>query len=316
MSITYYLNLLFAVMLPMALLIVAGAWWRRSLGESGVRAVRGYISTITINLFAPALLFAAAASAKISTELLSVPMLMTIGIIGGGAGLYLLLYHTVLGRNLAAPSRAGLLLCGMFGNVLFMGYPLLHYLYGDQGGRYAAFADMGASTPLLWSLGVAIAVHLGGQVQQPTNPVKTWLLLPPVWAFLAGVALSLTGWSMTPIIHAAQLIGQPTVPIMLLMLGLSIPWRRLAPNRAILMVVLFKLLLLPLLVWLVSRYSLGALRPAQIAAVFESGVPTMLIALSLADRYQLDVETVALTIAWTTLLFLITLPVWLLVLFK
>ncbi|MHB1676354.1 MAG: AEC family transporter [Sulfuriferula sp.] len=311
MSINYYLNLLLEVMLPMALLVIAGAWWRRSLGDDGVRAVRGYISTITINLFAPALLFAAAASAHITAQLLSVPLLLALSIMGGGAGLYLTFYHTRLGRNLPATTRGALLLCGMFGNVLFMGYPLLHFLFGDEGGRYAAFADMGASTPLLWSLGVWIAARSGGKKTSRVHPVKAWLLLPPVWSFIAGVAVSLAGWSVTPIIHAVRMIGQPTVPIMLLMLGLSIPWNRLVPSRAIWVVVLFKLILLPLMIWLSSRFWLGALRNAQIAAVIETGVPTMLMALSLADRYQLDVETAALTIAWTAVLFLFTLPLWL-----
>jgi predicted permease len=35
------------------------------------------------------------------------------------------------------------------------------------------------------------------------------------------------------------------------------------------------------------------------------------MALGLADRYQLDVETTALTIAWTTLLMVLVLPCWL-----
>ncbi|MHB1655431.1 MAG: AEC family transporter [Burkholderiales bacterium] len=311
MSINYYLNLLLEVMLPMALLVVAGAWWRRSLGEDGVRAVRRYISTITINLFAPALLFAAAASAQITAQLLSVPLLLALSILLGGGSLYLVFYQTRLGRNLSDRTKAALLLCGMFGNVLFMGYPLLHYLFGEQGGRYAAFADMGASTPMLWSLGVWIAVRSGGTTAARVNPVKAWLLLPPVWSFIAGVAVSLSGWTVTPLIHAARMIGQPTVPIMLLMLGLSIPWKRLVPGAAVWLVVAVKLLLLPMTVWLITRFWLGTLHNAQIAAVIETGVPTMLMSLSLADRYQLDVETAALTIAWTALLFLFTLPLWL-----
>ena len=66
MSAAYYIQLLLEVMLPMALLVAAGGWWRRTLGASGVPMVRGYITTITLNLFAPALLFAAAASAQIT----------------------------------------------------------------------------------------------------------------------------------------------------------------------------------------------------------------------------------------------------------
>jgi predicted permease len=59
---------------------------------------------------------------------------------------------------------------------------------------------------------------------------------------------------------------------------------------------------------------LGQPGEAQIAAIIEAGVPTMLMALSVADRYQLDVEIVALAVAWSTVLFLFTLPLGLLIL--
>lgn len=311
MSLTYYSNLMLEVMLPMAMLIAAGGFWRRSLGESGVRAVRQYISTITIYLFAPALMFAAAASAHLDRELLSVPILVTSGILIGGGVLYAILRWTPLGRDLSGPTRAALLLCGMFGNVLFMGYPLLHFLYGAKGAQYAVFSDMAASTPLLWSLGVAIATHVGGQVRDPGHPVINWLKLPPVWAFVLGVLLNVSGWSFAPLVHAAQFVGQPAVPVMLLMLGVSVPWRRIMPNRVISLVVVFKLVLVPLLVWGLARVILGPLQNAQIGAVIESGVPTMLMTLGLSDRYRLDIETTALTIAWTTLLMVLVLPCWL-----
>jgi hypothetical protein len=314
MSLAYYTQLLLEVMLPMALLVAAGGWWRRSLGAAGVPVVRGYITTITLNLFVPALLFAAAASAQITTDLLSVPLLLAMGMLVSAAVLYFLLFRTRLGHNLTAPARAGLLLCGVFGNVLFMGYPLLHFLFGNEGARYAAFADMGAATPLLWSAGVWIAVHLGGQVARQGNALKSWLMLPPVWAFLLGLLIGQSGLELKPLVNAARLIGQPTVPVMLLMLGLSIPWSRLRPTAAVLGVVAYKLILMPLLVGGIVAIWLGKPGEAQIAAIIEAGVPTMLMALSVADRYQLDVETVALAVAWSTVLFLFTLPLGLLIL--
>lgn len=314
MSFAYYTQLLLEVMLPMALLVAAGGWWRRSLGAVGVPVVRGYITTITLNLFVPALLFAAAASAQITTALLSVPLLLAIGMLTGAAVLYWLLFRTRLGHNLTASARAGLLLCGVFGNVLFMGYPLLHFLFGDEGARYAAFADMGAVTPLIWSAGVWIAVHLGGQAERPGNALKSWLMLPPVWAFVLGLIVSQSGLELKPLVSAARLIGQPTVPVMLLMLGLSIPWSRLRPSAPVLGVVAYKLILMPLLVGGIVAIWLGKPGEAQIAAIIEAGVPTMLMALSVADRYKLDVEIVALAVAWSTVLFLFTLPLALLIL--
>ena len=311
MSFPDYFNLLAQVLFPMALLIAAGAIWRTRLDDDGIRAVRGYITTVAIHLFAPALLFAAAASAEINLDLLSVPLILTSAMLLTGLPLYALLFKTSLGATLTSSARAGLLLCGIFGNVLFMGYPLLTHLYGDAGGRYAAFADMAAATPLVWSAGVWIAVKLGGQAQDAGHPLKQLFALPPMWAFAAGLVVAQLPIDTQPLIHAARFIGQPTVPVMLLMLGLSIPWSRLAPSLPVLVTVAFKLLILPLTAWLLASVFFSPLTDAQHAAIIEAGVPTMLMAVGLADRYQLDVEKVALTVAWSTVLFLLTLPVWL-----
>lgn len=314
MTLNFYLNLLAQVLFPMALLIAAGAIWRARLDDAGIRAVRGYITTVTINLFAPALLFAAAASAEINRNLLSVPLLVALSMLVTGLPLYFLLFKTRFGGSCSEAARAGLLLCGIFGNVLFMGYPLLTFLYGEAGGRYAAFTDMMATTPLLWSVGVWIAVRLGGQTTDAGHPLKQLFSLPPLWAFVAGVIIGQLPINTQPFIHAAHFIGQPTVPVMLLMLGLSIPWTRLVPSKPVMMVVAFKLLLMPLAALLLSLLLFSPLGDAQRGAVLEAGVPTMLMALGLADRYRLDVEKVALTVAWSTVLFLLSLPVWLVML--
>jgi hypothetical protein len=105
-------------------------------------------------------------------------------------------------------------------------------------------------------------------------------------------------------------MGQATIPIMLFTLGLSIPWRDLAPTRPVLAAVTVKLLLAPALVYLLARASFGELRPAQTAAILEVAMPTMLMAASFADRFGLDVRAAALTASWSSLAFLITLPVW------
>jgi predicted permease len=39
-------------------------------------------------------------------------------------------------------------------------------------------------------------------------------------------------------------------------------------------------------------------------------MPTMLMAASFADRFKLDVRAAALTASWTSLVFLVTLPIW------
>jgi hypothetical protein len=67
--------------------------------------------------------------------------------------------------------------------------------------------------------------------------------------------------------------------------------------------------------------ALGALQVAgynldepALAAVVETAVPTMVLAIVFADLFRLDTRTAALVMGWSTLLSILTLPAWLFIL--
>ena len=314
MSADFLLQLLLQVWLPIALLVAAGGLWVRFRPQFPADTLRVNLNRLVVDVFAPPLLFALSAQATITPELLTVPALTLAGILISFALLYPLLYHSRFGHGLRRETRAAILLAGTFGNVLFMGYPTLTFLYGDIGGSYAAFADVLASTPLVWTFGVWIATRLGHEGGQGQSLLRTMLTLPPIWGFVLGFAVNLSGIDVEPLVKATKFIGQATIPIMLFTLGLSIPWRDLKPTRPVLAAVVVKLVLTPLLVYGLALATFGELRPAQVAAVLEVAMPTMLMAASFADRFQLDVRAAALTVSWTSLGFLVTLPLWIAVL--
>jgi hypothetical protein len=306
----FLIQLLLQVWLPIALLVAAGGAWVRYRPQFPADALRVNLNRLVIDVFAPPLLFALSAQATISRELLTIPLLTIAGIGFSFALLYPLLWHTRLGRDLKRETRAAILLGGTFGNILFMGYPTLTFLYGDIGGSYAAFADVLASTPLVWTFGVWIATRLGHEGGHGISLFRTVLTLPPIWGFVLGFAVNLSGIEVAPLVKATKFIGQATIPIMLFTLGLSIPWGDLKPTRPVLAAVAVKLLIAPLLVYALARASFGELRPAQAGAILETAMPTMLMAASFADRFHLDVRAAALTASWSSLLFLLTLPGW------
>jgi len=310
MSPDFLLQLLLQVWLPIALLVAAGGLWVRFRQQFPADTLRVNLNRLVVDVFAPPLLFALSAQAEISREMLTVPLLTIAGIGISFALLYPLLWHTRMGRGLARETRAAILLAGTFGNVLFMGYPTLTFLYGDIGGSYAAFADVLASTPLVWTFGVWIATRLGHEGGQGHSLLRTMLSLPPIWGFVLGFAVNLSGLEVAPLIKAAKFMGQATIPVMLFTLGLSIPWGALKPSRPVLAAVAVKLLITPLLVFVLARSLFGELKPAQTAAILEVAMPTMLMAASFADRFKLDVRAAALTASWTSLVFLVTLPAW------
>lgn len=306
--------LLAEVVFPLACLIAAGAVWKR-IYASEAQTLRQQLNALILNVFSPALVFAVIAATPFDVNLLRVPLLVAVGILLGAALIYYLLWHTRLGAELSNETRAALMICGMFGNVFFFGYPVLTFLFGPSGGRYPAYIDLLASIPLVWTLGVWVAVRLGetGTVER-FSLGRVMVGLPPVWAFFLGVAYHYAGLGLTPLVTSLQWIGQTAIPLASFVLGLSIPWHALRPSGAILAVSLVKLIVMPLA--LLALVLLAAQPPAEpdFAAIIEAAMPSMAMGVMLADRFGLDVGAAALATAWTTLLFCLTLPIWLMLL--
>ena len=138
--------------------------------------MRTQLNRLVLYLFYPSILFAAASTARLTTDLLSVPLLVGIGTLVSGALLYVLLYKSALGRRLSDPTRAVLMLAGMFGNTFNIGAPVLMFFFGRDGVRYAVFNDMLMTMPLIWSLGVWIATRLGTH-EKPVSYPSLWRVM-------------------------------------------------------------------------------------------------------------------------------------------
>ena len=299
------------VMLPLSLLVAAGAMWPRFFSDMSADAIeimRTQLNRLVLYLFYPCILFAVAATTKISAALLSVPLLVGIGSLLSGGILYLLLYRSPLGKNLGDGTRAILLVGGMFGNTFNIGVPVLTFFYGPDAPRYAVFNDMLMTMPLVWSLGVWLCTRLGSHSDDRPQVWRVMLAMPPIWAFVAGTLVQQMDLAYPPLITATRFIGLATIPVILFVLGMTIPWHKLTPKPEILVVAAVKLLVTPLLVLFAAKTLFVPLGEAQLAAVVEGTMPVMLTLLMLADRFKLDHAAAALLVGWSTILFWLTLP--------
>lgn len=303
-------RLLLETLLPLALLIAAGGIWPRWQSGISIVGLRGEINRLVLNFFAPMLFFAAGASATVDFDLLQLPLILGGATLAGLALAALALFATPLGRGLSRPQRGAVMLAAGFGNVLFFGYPFLTTVFGESGARYPFFADMLATTPLVWSLGVWIAFRCGKHTERASF-LEMWLRLPPVWGFAAGVALNVSGAGLAPLVEAARWAGSPTIPLMLFVLGLTIPWHDLRPHKAVLVALSIKLALMPLIALGIALAWPGRLGEPGEAGVLEAAMPTMVMVIALADRFGLDARLAGLVMGWSTLAGLVTLPSWL-----
>jgi predicted permease len=304
-------GLMVEVMLPLALLVAAGALWPRIFADAQPDVLRTQLNRVVMYIFYPCILFAVASTTPITPALLSVPLLVGIGTLASGALLYVLLYKSPLGKNLSDPTRAVLVIGGMWGNTFNVGAPALIFFFGKDAVRYAIYNDVLMTMPLVWSLGVWIATRLGSHQSNVSYP-SVWRVMasmPPIWAFVLGFATQQLGLTYQPLVSAAHFVGQAAIPVVLFVLGLTIPWRNLTPRPEILTAAAVKLLAMPVMVWLAAREMFPAMGQAQYAAVVEAATPAMMTTLLLADRFKLDSATAGLIVGWTTLLFWLTLPV-------
>lgn len=306
---TQLVDLMVQVMLPMSLLVGAGALWPRFFPDTDVEQMKTALNRLAMYLLYPCILFAVASTTPISRDLLSVPLLVGIASLAGGGILYLMLYRLRLWPHLDDRTRAALVLAGMFGNTFNVGVPVLVFFFGAAATSYAVFNDMLMTMPLVWSLGVWISTRLGSrdQTDQP-SVFRVMFSMPPIWAFLLGTASQQLGLSYEPLVNAARFIGQANIPVIIFVLGLTIPWRNLVPRTEILAAAAVKLLVMPLLVWLIAPQIFERMGEAQYAAIIEAATPSMMTALLLANRFRLDDGAAALLIGWSTILFWITLP--------
>ncbi len=304
------IDLMVQVMLPLALLVAAGGCWPLIFKDIPVESLRTSLNRLVMYLCYPCILFAVAATTPITREVLSVPLLVGLASLVSGGILYVLFYRLPWCRHLSDSTRAVLVLGGMFGNTFNIGVPVLIFFFGDDALRYAVFNDMLMTMPLVWTLGVWIATRLGVDGAGIGRPAvwRIMLTMPPIWAFLLGTASQQLDLSYPPLVSAARFIGQATIPVIIFVLGMTIPWRRLTPRIEILSAAGVKLLITPLVVWGIAPMLYQPLQEAQYAAMVEAATPAMMTTLLLADRFRLDSAAAALLIGWTTILFWLSLP--------
>lgn len=208
-------------------------------------------------------------------------------------------------------TTGAMLLAAAFGNVTYLGLPVLEASLGPWSRAVVVQYDLFGTMPLLFTAGIAVARHFGSG-EGGESPRRAILSAPPWWAALAGLVLSATA---TPLPAWMGLLldrlAAGVAPLMLLVIGLSLvftremrhQWRPLVP------VALIQLLIMPLLIWGESAL-LGIGGDLRVALVLEAAMPSMVLGIVLSERYGLDTARYAQAVTFTTLISMLSLPAW------
>jgi hypothetical protein len=147
------------------------------------------------------------------------------------------------------------------------------------------------------------------------KPPPLWRLLcqiPPMWAAIIALACNFNQIPMPAGLNAILItLSAAVVPLMLLSLGMGLQWQSVRCQNLVkvLPVIVIKLVLMPFFA-LGLALQLGMRGDFLTASILEMAMPSMMFGILLCDRYHLDGALYAMTVTLTTLLSLLTIPLW------
>lgn len=297
-------NLIINQILTLFLIILTGYILRKK--EHINEEINRGLSTILINISLPALIITSM-NVKINPNLVSnMKIIFLISVI-----LYIIviLFTNLLTKFLSlSPARKTVFMFLLiFGNVGYMGYPVLNTIYPESGILYGIFNNIIFSI-LLWTYGI----YLFTSNQDDSGQIK-WkkLINPGTIAISIGFCLLLTPIELPLIVNGAlEKLAAMTFPLAMLIIGSSlanVKFKNIFSDRLLLSACLLKLVIIPLLIFVIFKQFPIPEKLANISIIL-SGMPAAASSVIFAEKFDGDHRFAAEGVFLTTLLSLFTIP--------
>jgi len=210
--------------------------------------------------------------------------------------------------SLKQESAGSFAMCVSFGNTAFLGYPFILAFRGEQALPPAIFFDQMANFLSLYSVGVAFFVY-NRTGRFTFRNFREILKLPPFIAFLLALVLQqapLPSFALTIV----DSLADTTVPVIMVAIGLSLSAKHISRFlKPLLTGTVIKLALLPLFFLIVVSF-LPLQELYREVMVLQAATPTLMISYALASIYNLDLDLCSSFIFLTTVVSLVSLPLW------
>lgn len=269
----------------------------------------GNVSKIVMKLALPAYIFIntveGATRAGLRQSLMVVPLAMALYLLLLGIS-YLLEQVFHLRENRKKVFRAIV----MFGNVGFMGIPLVVELYPDTALLYIALYTI-LDQGLFWTYGVALTKPVSEEKQPFSLKGLKNLLSPALVAILLGTVLVLLGLHLPAVLTTAlSKLGGASMPLSLIYIGGMLTMtdvRRVLKCPELYGEIVLKMLLLPLVFFLGTK-PLGVPSDMGGTLSYIAGLPAINMVAMLAKNHGSDGDYAVCAVMLTTIACLVTLP--------
>ena len=264
------------------------------------------LNNIVINIALPCMIFNALYTADVSLlpklSILTVYILITSLIVG------ILTYSLLHFLGWERKKIWSLVTVVVLGNTGFLGYPITHGIFGNEGMIRAVFCDISTSI-LFILLSFILILIFDGELKVAIKKILTFL---PLWSVVLGILFNIYSIPITPV--GSTVVGYlagATIPLIMISLGLSLKLEGLKYHfKEVGLASIIKLLIYPLI-------ALGVLSLLNITGFehtigfIEATMSSAMLGMVIAVTYRLDWELTSDCIFTTTLFSLITIPIFL-----
>ena len=283
--------------------------------------VKQGLSGIIFNITLPLLILNSLSDMELTGEVLFNSLLVILFSFLALALLYLT--GTISSRIMSLNRRATSIhvVHTMFGNIVFLGFPLIHVLFGNKGLLFAMLFHLCSNT-MQWTFGVYL---LAAEQKQNILAGLKKLINPNTLAFFLGLILMSLDWSI-PVVFKKSLggLGNTSLYLSMLYIGAVLSEttiQSLIGKFRVFILSINKLILSPVLILLIisAILNITGLEMDAIALsviIMQSAMPCMVIIIIMAKKYGADDVHASQNVLTSTLLSVFTLPLILLLLEK
>ncbi len=219
-----------------------------------------------------------------------------------GAALAIILIMTLLvffSLKLTHSDKKGLYLPMVFGNTSYLGYPVALFAFGMDGLSRAVVYDM-LNSLVIFSLGIYI-VHHKHEIQEAFK-------VPLLYAVVIGLGVNLLNIHIPQVLFTPiEMIGMITIPLALLVLGYKLTEIKISAAKLAVLASAFRILGGFLVAFLIiTLFSIEGL--VRDIILLQAAMPSAVMAMILAAKYNRDASLVASVVLITTVLSMISIP--------
>ncbi|MEN6519938.1 MAG: AEC family transporter [Armatimonadota bacterium] len=263
------------------------------------------VNSIVINLTGPAFAFSALYGKPLTLQMIGAPMVIIISsmLVMGLAYIAGVILH------LDRKTTGAIMLVSAFGNTGFLGYPVTMAAFPKSGDAIATAVmcdQFGMALPL-YSIGVVVAASFAAAKTNRAQ-ILEFMKAPLLPATIIAILLRPVHLPQ-PIVSSLTILGQATVPLAMLSLGLSLSKSSLKTATVPFTVgIVLKMVAVPIITFLGLKL-VGIDGVVRNVTVLESSMPAAVMTGVIAGRYNTNGAFVSAAIFLMTLASIITIPV-------